>query len=309
MCITQACYNEEEEDAFEFDVLLRRCFFKLLIDFKVKIVNLPRIRNQLQLIEFLKLVVFMSKFDGSNKINFSPRFDSVDCQNFEGFCLTFLNKFVFNEPELVPLFHKDNVSSLASQDEKKASGKTPTQKSTSNKCAKKSAQDNKTASIGLMAPDELENLIELLIQMCHLAEVVFLSDVYTCKFRLNMYTLLMTYLNGLISHVSRANDSSETKTRSTLINARLHDVKAKIENYNPEKLTFTLKNLCRIRINECLTNRKHGATKCSALSKQYVYFKLPACYTKIINFLTFDLVQDLYGDDFDLNKFRRDDVA
>ena len=70
--------------------------YKLLIEFKVKLSNLPRIKNQLQLIEFMKLLVFMCKF-GAGYINLNvnnsflninectinaPSFESTFCQNY-----------------------------------------------------------------------------------------------------------------------------------------------------------------------------------------------------------------------------------
>jgi hypothetical protein len=295
------------EEKFDFDILLRRCLFKLLIDFKVRIHNLPRIRNQLQLIEFLKLVVFMSKFDGSDKerkINFSSRFDSNDFTSFEGFCVNFLNKYIFGDVDLMPLFcqYKEN----SNQENEK---KTKNQKSSSriNSSSSSSLSNSKKTIEKIILGDETENLIEIFVQMYSLLDIVRFSNVYTLKFQIKLYSFLKNYSSILGSFLNK-NDS---------VYQRFTEHKAKTEKLNPELLNFSLKNLCRIKINNCLIKRTNQhyhqqqqqysqpnrlKLRFSALSKDYTFFKLPIAYSKLINFLTFDLVQDLYGTTFDLNK-------
>jgi hypothetical protein len=99
----------------DFRILLNRCIYKLSIEFHASFYNLPRIKNQWQLLEFLKIIVFMAKFytdkknltyldvqenkttremtpDTSNVG--SGSYDKVYGQNFELFIVHFFKKFI-----------------------------------------------------------------------------------------------------------------------------------------------------------------------------------------------------------------------
>ena len=143
--------------------------------------------------------------------------------------------------------------------------------------------------------------------MYSLLDIVRFSNVYTLKFQIKLYSFLKNY-SSILGGFLNKNDS---------VCQRFTEHKAKIEKLNPEILNFSLKNLCRIKINNCLIKRTNQhyhqqqqhysqpnrlKLRFSALSKDYTFFKLPIAYSKLLNFLTFDLVEDLYGTNFDLNK-------
>ncbi len=233
--------HRNTEEKFEFDILLRRCLFKLLIDFKVKIYNLPRIRNQLQLIEFLKLIVFMSKFDGfdkERKINFSPRFDSNEFTNFEGFCVSFLSKFVFGDVDLMPLFAQSKESNQENE-KKPKNQKSSSRTNSSLSSSSPSLSTNKKYSDRIGA-EELENLIEIFIQMDSLLDIVRFSNVYTQKFQIKLYSFQKIY-SSILGNIISKNDSAYQ---------RFNELKIKMEKSNPDKLNLNLKNLCRIKIKD-----------------------------------------------------------
>lgn len=98
--------------------------------------------------------------------------------------------------------------------------------------------------------------------------------------------------------------------------SKLIDYKLKIEQLDslveeesssssslPCRLSKSLKDLCRDKINSILiSNRSTSSSSLSALSANYIYFKLPPRYLKLVNYLTHNLIDDLYGPNFDLEK-------
>ena len=244
------------------------------MDFGVKVGNLPRVRNQLQLIESLKLVVFLSR---CGKVNFAG-FDG-----FEGFCTALLTSFVFGDADVMPLFAAPQTTL---ETEKKASKQA------------RHANSNNCSTAKKASAEDTENLLEILAQMCDLAEVVLFSDAYSNRFRLKLSSLLSAYLRTLVASVSSKAEP------------RLSELKARVGRFSAERVaaSSSLKDLCRVKINFCLARRathlqQHSSSlrlRFSALSRDYIYFKLPVRYSSMVNYLTFGLVQDLYGVNFDL---------
>lgn len=91
---------------------------------------------------------------------------------------------------------------------------------------------------------------------------------------------------------------------------------AKCERLNQAKEPNSLKNLCRIAVNKLIVCKRRPEItidfkkpldleeasdwSLSAFSPNYRYFRLPKAYHKLVNFLTFDLIHDLYGPSHDM---------
>jgi hypothetical protein len=378
---------EHEPTEFEhnFDVLLKRCFYKLLVEFKANINNLPRIRNQLQLIEFLKLMVFVGKFGGDcgrgSEAEFgvnAARFESIYCRHFEAFCLSFLSSFIFFG-DVLPLLTTAKIESAPISNSNDEQSK---QQQVSQLLARNhSTSSNNSASLAKTPPtttgsgslEELENLIEILTQLFELTEIVHLNSVYkySDKFKVKLSSFFSSYLSNLIGYHGfnpyfaassfspnestsgsestddetisnqsidntlnqvvnnslELNNSSSIGSSASLISlaknstsdnhcfrARIKEIKLKFEKLSSKETSpASLMNLCRNKINGCLLscfnqyqtkkklNVNQGADdeenelSLSALSKNYIFFKLPSCYSSLVGFLTHDLVKDLYG--------------
>jgi hypothetical protein len=59
--------NEIYNKKYQFDVLLKRCCYRLFVEYEASIFNLPRIRNQWQLLEFFKFLIFLSKLNTNHR--------------------------------------------------------------------------------------------------------------------------------------------------------------------------------------------------------------------------------------------------
>jgi hypothetical protein len=297
----------------EFNVLLLRCLFKLVVDFRVKILNLPRITNQLQLIEFLKLLVFMSKFAHQNeagnfgpiKVNNNQGNHENEFKGFEAFCVQFFDTFVFRTGSpadtldlIIPLFVTNNNIINSSQVTCSANNETENKKckKPNNKLNQSNNNNSKQKGLVLDRPEELTNLFDILTHMCSLADIVLFSSAYSQTFKTHLFSYLKSYLNSLTIFVC---NSSLNSSSSFTFTQQLNQLKIKIDHMVGFKTRqFTLKNLCRFKVNSSLKS------KFSALSRDYVYFKLPEQYLKMANFLTFGLVNDLYGNNLRFSQFR-----
>ena len=388
-------YNDElsvehEPTEFEdnFDVLLKRCVYKLLVEFRANINNLPRIRNQLQLIEFLKLMVFVSKFGGDyssgSEAEFgvnAARFESIYCKNFEAFCLNFLNSFIFFG-DVLPLLTTAKIETAPisnSNDEQKQNSQILTRNhstsSNNSTSLAKTPPASSSTSTSSGSVEELENLVEILTQLFELTEIVHLNSVYkySDKFKVKLSSFFSSYLSNLIGYHGfnpyftassfssnnestsgsdstddetisnqsidntlnqvvnnslELNNSSSIGSSASLISlaknsstsdshcfrARIKEIKLKFEKLTSKETSpASLMNLCRNKINDCLlscfnqyqtkkklngnqgANNDENELSLSALSKNYLFFKLPSCYSSLVSFLTHDLVKDLYG--------------
>ena len=129
--------NQTTTDS-NFTILLNRCIYKLSIEYHASFFNLPRIKNQWQLLEFLKLLVFMSKFytekknlnylideqeakiptstqknnNAKNTPESESTYDKIYGQNFELFCVNFFKKFIIDK-SLLKQCYMDSVSNLS----------------------------------------------------------------------------------------------------------------------------------------------------------------------------------------------------
>ena len=254
--------NTINTSKFKLKILLNSCIYKLLIDFRVNIFNLPRVRNQWQLLEFCKILVFMSKFGSNSNQRFTinaSNFNIVYFQNFEAFCLNFLNKFIVSG-DLLPFDQQ--------LDENK-------QKKSTN--------------------DELYILKEIMFSLYELTRICLLSGPhrYTTDFKAKIYEYFLAYLNNLEKYTA-TNNAEEIKLKLKEI-----QLNCTIE-LNERKQPFSLKHLCRIKVNYYLFDSKSSIQTssretCSALSKSFSLFKLPEKYSEMINFLSFNLIDDLYN--------------
>lgn len=139
----------------DFRILLNRCIYKLSIEYHASFFNLPRIKNQWQLLEFLRIIVFMVKFYTAKKnltyLNSnssgtaeqekldktknsadmsisevgSGSYDKVYGQNFELFLVNFCKKFIVGGDVLPALFTADSKSQ---QESNSADSKIPQNK-------------------------------------------------------------------------------------------------------------------------------------------------------------------------------------
>ena len=268
---------------FNFKILLNSCVYKLLIDFRASIYNLPRVRNQWQLLEFCKLLVFMSKFGGGSSlpnqrcmINAS-NFNTVYFQNFEAFCLNFLNKFVISG-DLLPWF--------SSQTEESVSG---SQESSSQHQETASKQKIKTKQ----NDDILFILNEIMNSLHELTSICLLGGArYSPEFKSKLSVFFSSFLNSLDKFsLSQSNSLGEIRSNLSLIQLSCST------ELNEKKHPLSLKNLCRVKINNQLLemNRFAPLDACSALSPTYVLFRLPKKYSELVNFLSFNLIDDLYN--------------
>ena len=134
-------------------------------------------------------------------------------------------------------------------------------------------------------------------------------------------------LNQVVNNSLELNNSSSIGSSASLISlaknstsdshcfrARIKEIKLKFEKLTSKETSpASLMNLCRNKINNCLlscfnqyqtkkklhanqqANNDENELSLSALSKNYLFFKLPSCYSSLVSFLTHDLVKDLYG--------------
>jgi hypothetical protein len=392
--------DEIEPPKQEFNILLKKCLYKLLVEHRGNILNVPRIKNQLQLIECLRLVVFISKFGSgfikvqqldesisANEIRFNLSSNNAESkvmhqsvpvpiyyESFEQFCINFVNSFLFNGNYLCMFATNvsDNSSNEATSSEKKQQSNLKsklTTKSLLNELRHVSCGEEPTSpadvhqerSCGAACLKDMENYFEILTLLYELTSIVILSGThqYTSYFQSKLYSDLNAFYNALDEHLSLCIESCTEQKRSKssssftadeffdlkmkitsesernckekkekLINykLKLREFKIKIEQINSKKHTLTLKNLCRIKVNSCLikslqmkslkysqsnspiksssadlTNNLHKS--CSALNSAYIYFKLPKVYSKLLNFLTFNLIEDLYEKNTNVDSF------
>lgn len=361
----------------DFQILLKRCIYKLSIDFHASFFNLPRIKNQWQLLEFFRILVFMCKFytekrnltflDEPVTTSNTPRntktpdsectYDKIYGQNFELFCINFFKKFIIGGNILPSIFTTPDLSDTHIDTNAK-----PKNGDKQNKTA-----DKQNSQQTLKNPDESYVLNE--IMLCFYDLVFFCSvarpECYSRRFRVKLATYLQIYLKNLgvyyvhksnvniaklaillttpaaesvsISLSSKgtnesANDSlvdhfvyknlnsekpncSDDDTESLIHEdnikcieqrAQLAEVRANCgrfireTNIDGRQSAQSLANLCRTRCNEQMRSTVTNSRRRSALSKDYALFRLPVKYASVVNFLSYNLVDDLYGADFDV---------
>jgi hypothetical protein len=261
----------QNKPASNFKTLLNNCVYKLLIEFRANIYNLPRIRNQWQLVEFCKLLVFMSKFGSNTNQRFiinASNFNTVYFQNFEAFCLNFINKFIICG-DLLPWFTL-----------------------TANNNNKTSDNNEKKFNKKLTNNEELYYILnEIMLSLYELTWICILSGPhrYTHEFKQKIYSFFCAYLQ----EYEKFTNNSEILQQQPKINELRKKCDADLKAQ-----PFSLKNLCRIKINHYIfdySKEKSLNKSHSALSQDYLLFKLPKKYSELINFLSFNLIDDLYN--------------
>lgn len=283
-----------------FKTLLNSCMYKLLIDYRANIYNLPRIRNQWQLIEFCKLLVFMAKFGGNSTCQPNQRcminasnFNTVYFQNFEAFCLNFLNKFIICG-DLLPWFSSSsssssqaNMSSTGQEDSSHQQQQQSPESTATNKQKSKTKQND----------DLLYILNEIMASLHELTTICMLSGSrYSPEFKAKLCAFFVSFLTSLDKYTLGQSNNSVTGLAELRSRLGLIQLNCSTE-LNEKKQPFSLKNLCRIRVNNRMLETNAYATLdvCSALSPGYMLFRLPKKYSELVNFLSFNLIDDLYN--------------
>lgn len=354
----------------DFQILLNRCVYKLSIEFHASFFNIPRIKNLWQLLEFFKLLVFMSKFYTEKKnLNYldepenipSPRekspsqsestYDTVYGQNFELFCVNFFKKFINGSEVLPSIFNSESSEKI----EVSLGGKNPKANTSSKKNSDKNTSTN---------ADESYILNEIMLQFYEFISISLVqkSKSYSQRFRTKIEQFFQTFLKNLQNYYEikksqnmamlyalstsaseSLSNSPDSKTSSdstdSLINfvyknlnsekqslmsdddterliqeenlnlikfnSQLAEVQSKIHVLakQDKQEPLSLKNLCRMVINDqtqkALAVKTNKASN-SVLSPNYILFQLPKRYANLVNSLSYNLIDDLYGTDFNV---------
>ena len=265
LLIDQTEHSTPPQPEFEFSVLLSRCMYKLAHESQASMFNLPRVKNQWQLLEFMRLLVLLSKFSKissvAQDIEQSPvkSFDRGYGQNFELLCVNFLNSFVATGDILS--FDKASDSAASPAD-----------------------------------VNELFILVEIGTQLYELTSTCLMRgygqrfNATLASFYANFTDKLTLYEQKIEAHLE-AQEKLDTTTFVQL-KSRLTQLKSKSNQLNVE--SRSLKHLCRIKINNCISDK-------SLLSASCGLFRLPGRYSTVLNYLSFNLIEDLYGADHQLN--------
>jgi hypothetical protein len=244
------------------------------------------------------------------------------CQNFEIFCIRFLNTFIFNG-DLLSIF----IPKLKKQLQKQQNNIDLNNNNSKHPKNSKSQShiDSNIQLVPILSPldgvvvDEIYFLIEIGWYFYKLSHIILTtgSHRYNKSFQKRIYDLFRLYVDTLTKHlleISQSNlkdemDNLSLNDKIKKYQKSLTELQEKCEDLNFEKkVVMKLSDLCRIRIdasiwNHC-NNQKTLETlincSCSALSNDYAYFKLPQKYSKQINYLTHYLIDDLYGENFDI---------
>lgn len=198
----------------DFRILLNRCIYKLSIEYHASFFNLPRIKNQWQLLEFLRIIVFMVKFytdkknltylnsgtaeqekleKGKNSADISSSevgsgsYNKVYGQNFELFLVNFCKKFIVGGDVLPAMFSAD----LNAQQENNTDSKIPQNSNSKN--------DKKSEKQAAKNPDETYVLTEIMVQLYELVSFCLVSkpSSYSKRFRSKLTTYLNIYLKNM----------------------------------------------------------------------------------------------------------------
>jgi len=118
------------------------------------------------------------------------------------------------------------------------------------------------------------------------------SGYFTIKFQNKIYSFMFDYFSNLNQQYDKFISSN---CESKLLKPKL------LENFlnelnlmNKKRFVMSLKDLCRYEINYCLFSNCNDKKQDSA-----VYTKILSIdkHLELIDFLTFDLITDLFGDD------------
>lgn len=255
------------KDENSFELLIKKCLFKLVTKCKATITKLPQIRTQIELLQFIKLLKFMSKFH----FKLQTKFDSIYFTKFEAFCLKFLNTFIFTG-DLLPIFS----TSVAAVD---------------------MDQNNNN----IQAQQVNETFLSVFNELIELTKIIMNSGYFTHKFQHKIYSFMCDYfsnLNQQYDKFSIANESKQPKLLEKFSN--------ELNLMNKRRFILSLKDLCRYEINYCLFNNNSKNSK-----RDSIYFQLLPLKNniEILNFLTFNLINDLFGSDIKnvLNDFEKDE--
>jgi hypothetical protein len=263
------CYFKSDElkiyfnDENSFNLLVRKCLFKLITKCKAKITKLPQIKTQLELLEFIRLIKFMSKFH----FKLETKFDSMYFTKFEAFCLKFLNTFIFTG-DLLPIF-----SSSLDMD-----------------------QNNNDVE----KEDLNESFLSVFSELIELTRIIVNSGYFTNKFQYKVYSFMCDYFSNLnqqydkftSSSTNSNNDFKQQIFKPKLLEKYLNELNL----MNRKRYVMSLKDLCRYEINYCLfsSNNKQDS----------IYMKILSIdkHLGLLDFLTYNLITDLFGDDDDFKK-------
>jgi hypothetical protein len=253
---------DERQEHFEseanFELLIKKCLFKLIAKCKAKITRLPQIKTQVELLEFIKLLKFMSKFH----FKLQTKFDSIYYTKFEAFCLKFLNTFIFTG-DLLPVF---NTNFEADQNNNNLPTTTTTNQPLN------------------------EIFLTIFSELIELTRIIISSGFFTKKFQQKIYSFMCDYFSNLNQQYEKFAVNSimyDTKLEPKLLQKFVKELSAM------NRKNFSLKDLCRYKINFCLFNSTNSSTS-NNFKQDAIYFSLPINNNiEIVNFLTFNLIKDL----------------
>ena len=118
------------------------------------------------------------------------------------------------------------------------------------------------------------------------------SGYFTIKFQNKIYSFMFDYFSNLNQQYDKFISSNcEPKLLKPKL---LEKILNELNLMNKKRFVMSLKDLCRYEINYCLFSNCNDKKQDSA-----VYTKILSIdkHLELIDFLTFDLITDLFGDD------------
>ena len=116
---------------------------------------------------------------------------------------------------------------------------------------------------------------------------------YGSQFNAKLSSLYRNFTDKLTLYEQKIEAQLEAKVDTTFVQlqSRCSQLKSKSNQLNAE--ACSLKHLCRIKINNCIADRSLLSASCGLL-------RLPSRYSSMLNYLSFNLIEDLYGADHEL---------
>lgn len=336
-----SAYNELSmhlNDENSYNLLIKKCFFKFLCKLNAKIYKLPQIQTRLQLYEFIKLLKIMSKLNMKINTNvitiYYTSFEAYLLKFLNTFIfsgdLLDLNTIIDHAECDSGGGGNASASSMRKTKSSPILSQTITNSSTSNENLIYSIYNE---LIELTRVIILSGFFTVKFQQKIYSFMLdYFKNLYQQQVNdasaFNPEKLRVKSLNT--SLMSNASKSTLTPSTSLLIenendvsNDDLHDDEFvscndstkyfniffrlklnELKQLNSKLNMLSLKELCRISVNRSLFNRyifQSSNHNPSCTKQNQVYFKLPSKYYVYINYLTFNLLNDLYGCSANIN--------
>ena len=212
----------------------------------------------------IELYEFIKLLKFMSKFHFKlqTKFDSIYYTKFEAFCLKFLNTFIFTG-DLLPTF-STNVDI---------------------------DQNNNSIQQQQMPPPPVdETFLNIFSELIELTRIIINSGFFTIKFQQKVYSFMCDYFTNLNQQYDKFS-SNDSKHTPKLLEKFLNELNL----MNKKMHMQSLKDICRYEINYCLFNSVNDSHLDS------IYFSLPTKNYDLINYLTFNLLNDLFGANYNDN--------